>query len=345
MTMPLDPVTAFQRAFSGPDDSPADTFDHGTADNSNPDAAPSPAQGGPPPSPPWQPPGADLTDALAGCMPSPADAPELYQTIIIAAPPPPPAGAAPAVPGVGPVVTTNADGTVTVTSQANVLAGNGQSVTYPNQSAAQPSIDADTTAGTPGTPPGSAAPAPFAPTEADGSPLPTVWSFPAHRRQGVCVVTIKRSLKKEDQKTAGRKKAKTKVTGTNSNKGEILFRYSSKIFSETEAMLMDIDPNGPYGGGPFSSAHPEFVLSRTSAFMIDEVGDRTNVSGSPYLYERKVTISEWVPPAPAVGAGGVTTPPAADAPPPGAPGSGGVPTGQVNAAPQYGGKGSPDAAP
>ncbi|HSM93384.1 MAG TPA: hypothetical protein VLT47_10910 [Anaeromyxobacteraceae bacterium] len=118
-------------------------------------------------------------------------------------------------------------------------------------------------------------------------------------------------LKVDNQKAAGKDKAKTKISGVDNAKGSISFRWCRTVPGCDVLMfsfMMGIDPNGPAKGLPLDVNHPEFALRRVSQILPKQWG---KLERKGDYRECKLEFTEWTEPDKAV-AGATTTPTAAE---------------------------------
>jgi hypothetical protein len=116
---------------------------------------------------------------------------------------------------------------------------------------------------------------------------------------GSVVVKCKSPAAKDDQKAAGRRKAKTKKSGPQPIPVTMNFTFPRSAWEGAQgmgALLAAIDPNNPNGaGGPFDFQAADFTRRGGKSVDIDEVGE---VEWKGHLGTCTVTGKEWVPEPP-----------------------------------------------
>jgi hypothetical protein len=116
---------------------------------------------------------------------------------------------------------------------------------------------------------------------------------------GAVVVKCKSPAAKDEQKAAGRRKAKTKKSGPQPIPVTMTFTFTRTSWEGEQgmgALLAAIDPNNPNGaGGPFDFQAADFSRRGGKSIDIDEVGE---VDWKGHYGTCTVTAKEWVPEPP-----------------------------------------------
>ncbi len=116
---------------------------------------------------------------------------------------------------------------------------------------------------------------------------------------GSVVVKCKSPAAKDDQRAAGRKKAKTKKSGPQPIPVTLEFTWVRSRWEGSNgmgALLAAIDPNNPNGnGGPFDFQAADFNRRGGKSIDVDEVGE---VSYKGHIGTCNVSAKEWVPEPP-----------------------------------------------
>ena len=126
---------------------------------------------------------------------------------------------------------------------------------------------------------------------------------------GSALVKVKSKAAKDDQKAAGRGKAKTKKSGPAPLEVTVEMQFVRAVWSDPrgpQAILNAIDPNNPNGnGGPFDFVAADFSRRGGKSIDVDEISE---VVWRGHLGSCTFTAKEWVQEAPAEKKQGTTTP-------------------------------------
>jgi hypothetical protein len=126
---------------------------------------------------------------------------------------------------------------------------------------------------------------------------------------GSAVVKVKSKAAKDNQKAAGRGKAKTKKSGPAPLEVSIEMTFLRKNFSEPLGacfILNALDPNNENGnGGPFDFASSDFIRRGGKSIDVDEVGE---IAWRGHIGTCTITAKEWVPEPPKEATQGTKTP-------------------------------------
>jgi hypothetical protein len=106
-----------------------------------------------------------------------------------------------------------------------------------------------------------------------GSQLGDLTFGPAYGDEGRVEVEIESSVKLDKQKSAGKSKSKTKVGGKEDIKGKLRIKGTGASWPSWCRITMQLDPQGPLGGTPLTTDHPEF-MRRTGSPTIGQTADR-----------------------------------------------------------------------
>jgi hypothetical protein len=126
---------------------------------------------------------------------------------------------------------------------------------------------------------------------------------------GSAVVKVKSKAAKDNQKAAGRSKAKTKKSGPAPLEVTIEMTFVRAKWNDPRgacAILNALDPNNPEGeGGPFDFMSADFNRRLGKSIDIDEVGE---VVWRGDIGTCTITAKEWVPDPPKENKQGTTAP-------------------------------------
>jgi len=126
---------------------------------------------------------------------------------------------------------------------------------------------------------------------------------------GSAVVKVKSKAAKDNQKAAGRGKAKTKKSGPAPLEISVEMTFLRKNFAEPHgacAVLNALDPNNDNGsGGPFDFMSADFNRRGGKSIDVDDVGE---VVWRGHIGTCTITAKEWVPEPPKEAAQGTKTP-------------------------------------
>jgi hypothetical protein len=116
---------------------------------------------------------------------------------------------------------------------------------------------------------------------------------------GSVLVKVKSKAAKDNQKAAGRGKAKTKKSGPAPLDVTLEFTFLRANFSDPRgacALLNALDPNNPNGeGGPFDFMAADFNRRLGKSIDVDDVGE---IVWRGHIGTCTVTAKEWVPEPP-----------------------------------------------
>lgn len=139
-------------------------------------------------------------------------------------------------------------------------------------------------------------------------PTAAGWVWPPARGFGLVEITTADSEQKLDaQKASGKDKAKTKQAGIEPWKATMKVTIVAKYWDAAAGMVIDLNPNGPRKGQPWSIAHPEATIAGAKSIIVKKA---SRVAWKPGGQLGVVTyeIEEWVPPAKAAAGKGTSTP-------------------------------------
>lgn len=152
---------------------------------------------------------------------------------------------------------------------------------------------------------------------------PAIWNaiqigtvkFPSDARHGGVKVELKTSAEWKEDKAKGKDFAKAQFQGRKVATGSIEFRWTRRIYKESRALMLDIDPNGPNADKPWPVEYPELSERGANRLIIKEMG-KLVITG--HAYSQIATVDAWYEP-PKSQVGGTSTP---KAPVPGGAGGG-----------------------
>jgi hypothetical protein len=124
------------------------------------------------------------------------------------------------------------------------------------------------------------------------------FTFPPARDRGAVRVSVTSKARKDNQKAAGRGKAKTKKSGPEPLDVTIELTFFSWQWFDADGaqdFLNVVDPNSETGGGPFDFQYPDFNRRGGKSIDIDEVGP---VQWKGQIGTCTVKAHEWVPEPP-----------------------------------------------
>lgn len=141
-----------------------------------------------------------------------------------------------------------------------------------------------------------------------GSLLGDLQFGPAYGDAGTVVVEIESAVKLDKQKSSGKSKSKTKVNGKDDIKGKLIVTGAGPSWPSFCRFTMQIDPQGPTGGSPLTTDHPEFMRRTGSPtlgqsataqpikIIIKKAGKLKRMSGGEGMWSQEFDFEEWVKP-------------------------------------------------
>lgn len=141
-----------------------------------------------------------------------------------------------------------------------------------------------------------------------GSALGDLQFGPLFGDDGKVEVDIDSSIKVDKQKSSGKSKSKTKVNGKDDIKGKLKVTWGGRSWEAGCRFTMQLDPQGPTGGTPLTTDHPEFMRRTGSPtlgqsataqpikIMIHKAGKLQPKLGGEGLWTQEFDFGEWVPP-------------------------------------------------
>jgi hypothetical protein len=129
---------------------------------------------------------------------------------------------------------------------------------------------------------------------------------PGGRAAGTAILKPTSSQSPDKKKGAGKHKGKITQQGVDWTTGQIVVRFKEDWWAALEVVLSYLDPNGPYGGGPFAVDYPGIEFRKLKSIMIEKVHDVAWERGG-FIGSVTLDWTEWEEPKKAAVGGATKT--------------------------------------